>query len=96
MDVRRYQIDVRDDGGNSFTVAVTEGASTTTHVVTVWPSDIDRYAPAAEPERLVEASFRFLLTREPKESILRRFDLAVIEQYFPEFRSEVAGFLDDR
>ena len=94
MDPGRYQIDVRDDGGNAYTVTVTEGTGTTTHVVRVWPSDIDRYAPDAEPAQLVEASFRFLLTREPKESILRRFDLAVIEQYFPEFRSEIAGVID--
>jgi len=94
MDARRYQIDVHDDGGNSFTVTVTEGTSTTTHVVRVWPSDIDRYAPDAEPGELVEASFRFLVTREPKEAILRRFDLAAIEQYFPEFRSEIASVID--
>ena len=27
------------------------------------------------PERCLEAAFRFLLDREPKESILRRFDV---------------------
>jgi len=29
------------------------------------------------PERCLEAAFRFLLDREPKESILRRFDVTV-------------------
>ena len=29
------------------------------------------------PERCLEAAFRFMLDREPKESILRRFDVTV-------------------
>ncbi|MFQ6117921.1 MAG: hypothetical protein ACE5LQ_06610, partial [Candidatus Bipolaricaulia bacterium] len=42
------------------------------------------------PERLVEQSFRFLLEREPKEAILKRFDLTVISRYFPEYEEEIA------
>ena len=34
---------------------------------------------------LLRLSFEFLLDREPKESILRRFDLPVIARYFPEY-----------
>jgi len=34
------------------------------------------------PERCIEAAFEFLLDREPKESILRRFDVTVISRYF--------------
>jgi hypothetical protein len=37
------------------------------------------------PERCLEAAFRFLLDRESKESILRRFDVTAISRYFPEF-----------
>jgi len=40
------------------------------------------------PERCIEAAFQFLLDREPKESILRRFDVTVISHYFPEFEHE--------
>jgi len=36
-------------------------------------------------ECCLEAAFRFLLDREPKESILERFDVMVISLYFPEF-----------
>ena len=36
----------------------------------MWPSDVARYAPDATPEGLLDASFRFLLEREPKEAIL--------------------------
>ena len=44
-----------------------------------------RFAPGHTVERLLRASFEFLLEREPKESILRRFDLPAIERYFPEY-----------
>jgi hypothetical protein len=30
-----------------------------------------------------------LLEREPKESILNRFDLSVISRYFPEYEREI-------
>jgi hypothetical protein len=42
------------------------------------------------PERCLEATFRFLLDREPKESILGRFDATVISRYFPEFERDCA------
>ena len=32
---------------------------------------------------------RFLLEREPKESILSRFDLPIISRYFPEYEEEI-------
>jgi hypothetical protein len=37
----------------------------------------------------VRRSFEFLLEREPKESILARFDLSVISRYFPEYEDEI-------
>jgi hypothetical protein len=48
---------------------------------------------AHTPERCIEAAFRFLLDREPKESILRRFDVTVICRYFPEFEHELPSYL---
>ena len=45
------------------------------------------------PERCIEAAFRFLLDREPKESILGRFDVTVIARYFPEFERELPRYL---
>ena len=47
------------------------------------------------PERCIEAAFRFLLDREPKESILRRFDITVICRYFPEFEHELPSYLSE-
>jgi hypothetical protein len=82
---------IRQDGANAYTVTVEETGGSTSHVVTVWPSDMERYAPGATPEELLEAAFEFLLEREPKESILGRFELPVIERYFPEFPGAMAA-----
>lgn len=75
--------------GSTYRVAVEGRGSRTTHDVTVTPAHIERYAPGAAPERLLEASFEFLLEREPKEAILSRFDLPVIERYFPEYANKI-------
>lgn len=75
--------------GTRFQVSVTEGQTGTDHEVTLTDSDLQRYGGGASPERLLEASFKFLLEREPKESILRTFPLPVIERYFPEYPTEI-------
>lgn len=41
------------------------------------------------PEELVRKSFDFLLEREPKESILKSFELPVISRYFPEYERTI-------
>jgi hypothetical protein len=72
-------------------VTVTGHWTSTTHEVVVLPADLARLDPGAEsPDGLVRRSFEFLLAREPKESILRRFDITVIGRYFPEWEREVA------
>ncbi|HKE87714.1 MAG TPA: hypothetical protein VKB50_28365 [Vicinamibacterales bacterium] len=59
-------------------------------MVTTTAQDVARYAPpGASPERLIEASFEFLLEREPASSILSTFALPVIERYFPEYPAEI-------
>ena len=44
-------------------------------------------------ERLVYETFDFLLEREPRESILRAFDLTVVSRYFPEYDDEIRSRL---
>ena len=83
------QITVAAKGQDVYQVTVEEGASRTTHDVTVTAEDIERYAPGVSAEQLVEASFRFLLEREPKESILSQFELSVIERYFSEYPVQI-------
>ena len=79
------RISVESSGGSVYRVTVEDGKTKTTHDVTVTPEDMVRYAPGSTPERLLEASFEFLLEREPASSILSRFALPVIERYFPEY-----------
>jgi len=58
--------------------------------VLVGQDDLARLAPGHyNPEELVRASFDFLLAREPRESILRQFELPVIERYFPGYDTEI-------
>jgi hypothetical protein len=69
-------------------VIVDQGGDHTTHTVTVSGTDLDRWAGGrgrADAEDLVARSFEFLLQREPPGSILRRFQLSVIQTYFPEY-----------
>jgi hypothetical protein len=56
----------------------------TTHVVRVSRAEQERYGNG-DVKGLVRRSFEFLLDREPNTSILREFDLATIERYFPEY-----------
>jgi hypothetical protein len=73
-----------------FQVAVKDGRGETRHQVTLQKADYEELVgDKASPEALVKESFRFLLERESKESILRSFDLMVIGRYFPEYRREI-------
>ena len=78
----------------SFEVTVTGNGSKTHHDVTMARADCDRLCGGpGTAERCVEAIFRFLLDREPKEAILARFDISVIGRYFPEFGAELPAYL---
>jgi hypothetical protein len=79
-----------DENALVFDVEIAESGSSTTHEVTLQTADHERLAADAEtPEAFVERCFEFLLAREPKESILARFDIAQIGNYFPEFEDEI-------
>jgi hypothetical protein len=83
-----------DQTGWVFDVAVREGGTESRHRVTLSKNDYDALtAGEAEPEKLVESSFEFLLEREPKESILSKFDLSVISNYFPEFENRIKDYI---
>jgi hypothetical protein len=89
-------IEVTSEGGRDplrFTVRVRDGRGETRHAVTLSAADFSRLGKGAKPERVIEAAFAFLLKREPKESVLSRFDLSVIAQYFPEFERELGRYL---
>lgn len=54
-------------------------------------ADLQRWGRGQTPEELVRRSFEFLLQRESKESILREFDLSVIQRYFPDYDQAMTG-----
>jgi hypothetical protein len=78
-------VNIRDESGPA-------GASD--YDVTISDEELTRYGSEASPERLVTASFQFLLERERPDQILRRFRLSQIEDYFPEFPAEIGRLLD--
>ena len=71
-------------------VMVGDDPGATHHEVTVSRDLLAQLRPGAqEPDRLVSDAFEFLLQREPRESILRSFDLPAIGRYFPEWEDHV-------
>ncbi len=82
------QVEKTDEG--EFRVVVHEGRGQTSHMVSL-EDDFCRRLTGGKfgAEELVRESFKFLLEREPKESILRQFDLSVIGRYFPEYEREI-------
>ena len=80
-------VDPSGDGWKCM-VTVEPGGDRTTHTVTVTRADGERWAVGTEPSDvhdLVLRSFEFLLEREAAGSILKTFDLATIQRYFPEY-----------
>ncbi len=98
MTDQRAHVHVRCDpsaGGWRCLVTVGDDRAATTHEVGGTHDDLARLAPGGNAERLVEASFGFLLEREPREAILRRFELPVIGRYFPDYAGEIGARLQD-
>ena len=74
---------------NSFKVSVTKDSSTE-HIVLL----SDRFHEDVTNNKLTKTelithSFEFLLKRESNQSILKKFNLEVISQYFPEYIEEI-------
>lgn len=82
MAANRPEISIAPLGGGRFRVTVD---SSTTHEVTVPSEFIEKVGWKGTPEALLRRSFEFLLEREPKESILSKFELPEISRYFPDY-----------
>jgi hypothetical protein len=77
----RFQVQVTDG----------DGADGSGYDVTMSGADWERLGSAhGTPEAFIEACFRFLLEREPKEQILGSFDVSQIQTYFPDFERAIA------
>tara|TARA_B100000768_G_scaffold172318_1_gene180441 strand:- start:354 stop:620 length:267 start_codon:yes stop_codon:yes gene_type:complete len=82
-------ITVEAINNNSFKVSVTKD-STTEHIVLL----NDRFHQDVTNNKLTKTafitnSFKFLLKKESNQSILKKFNLEVISQYFPEYIDEI-------
>lgn len=77
------------DAGWHCTVTLGDDAGATTHEVTVDREVLEDLAPGATPDELVRVSFEFLLEREPREAIMRQFELPIIGRFFGDYRDEM-------
>jgi hypothetical protein len=86
-------IDVRSEratDGWTCDVRVVDEQSATEHTVGVTDDELERLDPGAtDPTDLVRRSFEFMLEHEPKESVLRTFELPLIGRYFPEYERTI-------
>lgn len=82
-----------NESGWVFDVEIGDDNDTTTHTVSLNKNDYEKLTKEeSKPEELVKKSFEFLLAREPKESILKEFNLLEISKYFPEYKTEIFNF----
>ena len=79
--------------GGVFHVTVSNGTSTVHNVKLTRDYYNHLSLPNLKPEKLVESSFIFLLEREPKEMILRNFDIQIISRYFPEYERRLSEYV---
>ena len=74
---------------NSFKVTVNK-QSTTEHLVLLNDNFYQNITNGKITKKdLIIKSFEFLLLRESNQSILKEFNLEVINQYFPEYNNEI-------
>lgn len=86
-------ITVSKTDGKAFEVTVKD-RSTTAHTVTLTPEYYRKLTNGkVSEETLIEKSFEFLLQRESNTSILSRFELPVINRYFPEYEKTIVDYL---
>ncbi len=84
-------ITVNKQEENTFQVTVKEDNSESTHTVMLDDKFHKKITGGIIPkEEVIKKSFEFLLEREPKESILHRFDLRDISKFFPEFEGYIS------
>jgi hypothetical protein len=94
MSAPSVSVTPRPGGKLVFDVIVRDALGESRHQVRMQPDEAERWAKlGAEPARCVEAVIRFLLDREPKESILSAFDMRVVRRYFPELDDAFPGYL---
>lgn len=80
------QINIKELSPNAFDVTIYANTETN-HQVTISDNFITEYQiKNLTKKEIIEQSFIFLLQRESNTSILRKFDIEVIANYFPEYK----------
>lgn len=87
------EIEVQPLDDERFGVTIVEDGSKTVHEVTATRKHVELLCGDCDPALLVEASMRFLLDREAKESIMNSFDLDIIATYFPDYPTAIHDYL---
>ena len=83
-------VEVETIGDDDFLVKVS-AATSTEHRVTLTDAYWDQVWNSRLPKKeIISRSFAFLLEREPNSSIMRIFDLPVIQRYFGEYEGKAA------
>ena len=77
------------DGGWRCSVIIGDDPGATEHQVLVDRGTLEDLAPGSTPETLVTESIDFLLEREPREAIMRSFELPIIARYFGDYPDEI-------
>ena len=78
-----------------FDVTIKEENGETYHKVTLLQETYHSiFGQSRDPKVCVEAAFKFLLEREPKEMIMSTFDITVISMYFPDFPGVIKNYLE--
>lgn len=87
-----HNILVQEVSSDNFKVIVSQN-SITEHDVTASKDFLNQFTKYnISPENIVKHSFEFLLDREPNTSILKKFDITVISNYFPEYTETVKEY----
>ena len=78
-----------DSKKTHFLVTITEDSTKTQHKVTLSDEYFNNLSSGESKEEFIKKCFAFLLQREPKESILKIFNMALIQRHFPNFENEM-------
>jgi hypothetical protein len=86
-------IEVKKKSDQEFVVTIKERSGSSEHVVTLDDKYYKNLTDAKiTKEELIKKSFEFLLERESKESILSKFNVRIIKNYFPEYEEKIKSF----
>jgi hypothetical protein len=88
--INDMKIEVRFMGYCNFEVTLSNGCSESKHIIKLTDVYYNRLAKGKiSKEELIKRSFEFLLKKEPMDSILLKFDLREINNYFSDYENSV-------